>query len=57
VQDLNDRLNIPRRLSDLGVDPARIDELVEKALEDPTCGGNPVKLTAENVRRLFEESL
>ena len=57
VQELNERLNIPRRLSDLGVDPARIDELVEKALEDPTCGGNPVKLTAENVRRLFEESL
>ncbi len=57
VQELNERLNIPRRLSDLGVDPARIDELVEKALEDPTCGGNPVKLTEENVRRLFEESL
>ncbi len=57
VQELNERLNIPRRLSDLGVDPARIDEMVEKALEDPTCGGNPVKLTAENVRRLFEESL
>jgi len=57
VQDLNDRLNIPRRLSDLGVDPARIDELVEKALEDPTCGGNPVKLTAENVRQMYEEIL
>ncbi len=55
VQDLNQRLGIPRHLSEMGVERDRIDELVKKALADPTCGGNPVKLTEENVRALYEE--
>lgn len=54
VQDFNDRFEIPRTLTDLGVDPARLDDLVEMALEDPSCGGNPVPLNAENMRQLFE---
>jgi alcohol dehydrogenase class IV len=28
--------------------------LTEMALEDPSCGGNPVAMTAENTRALFE---
>jgi len=39
------------------VDTARIDELVPMALDDPSCGGNPVTLTAENVRALFEATI
>jgi hypothetical protein len=35
----------------------RIDDLVAMALEDPSCGGNPVKLTAENLKALFEAAL
>ncbi len=54
VADLNAGLGIPPSLTAMGVDPARIDELVPMALADPTAGGNPVKLTAENVRALFE---
>ena len=54
VQDFNDSFDIPRGLSDLGVDSARIDDLVEMALEDPSCGGNPVTLDATNMRQLFK---
>ncbi|WP_029029456.1 iron-containing alcohol dehydrogenase [Salinarimonas rosea] len=57
VQAFNDRFGIPRRLSDLGVTADRIDEMVAMALDDPSCGGNPVPLTAENVRGLFEAAL
>lgn len=54
VQELNDSLGIPRRLSEMGVGVDRIDELVAMALNDPSCGGNPVVLTAENTKALFE---
>ena len=37
----------------MGVDPSRIDELVPMALADPSVGGNPVAMTAENTRDLF----
>ncbi|SEO33877.1 Alcohol dehydrogenase, class IV [Salinihabitans flavidus] len=54
VQGFNDSLGIPRRLSDLGVSRERIPELAAMALKDPSCGGNPVPLTAANVTALFE---
>ncbi|RKF13431.1 iron-containing alcohol dehydrogenase [Roseovarius spongiae] len=57
VQEFNDSLGIPRSLRDLGVDPARLDELIPEALKDPSCGGNPVPLTAENLRAAYEASL
>ena len=55
VQRLNDRLNVPRRLSEMGVGHDRIDDLTDLALTDPSCGGNPVTLTRENVRALFDK--
>jgi alcohol dehydrogenase class IV len=54
VQEFNDSFAIPHRLSQLGVTPDRIDVMVEMALQDPSCGGNPVTLTAENLRELFD---
>ncbi len=57
VQEFNDALGIPRKLSDMGVDAARIDDLVSEAVKDPSCGGNPVKLTKENLRALYEASI
>lgn len=54
VQELNDSLAIPRKLSEMGAGTDRIDELVAMALNDPSCGGNPVVLTAENTKALFE---
>ena len=54
VQEFNDSLGIPRKLSDLGASADRIDEMVPMALDDPSCGGNPVALTAEAVRGLYQ---
>ncbi len=54
VMDLRSELSIPQNLSAMGVEAARLDELTEMALEDPSCGGNPVKMTRENTRALFE---
>ena len=54
VIKLRKDLGVPDKLSELGVGTDRIDEMVEMALVDPTAGGNPVKLTAENTKTLFE---
>ncbi len=54
VQAFNDSFEIPRKLSDMGVTSERMDDLVAMALEDPSCGGNPVELTAVNLKSLFE---
>ncbi|SIT80704.1 iron-containing alcohol dehydrogenase [Pontibaca methylaminivorans] len=57
VQDLNDELGIPRRISEFGVTEDRIAEMAAMAVEDPSCGGNPVKLTVENLTGLYKASL
>lgn len=54
VNDFNESFAIPKTLSDLGVSNPDLDSLVESALRDPSVGGNPVKMTAENTRALFE---
>ena len=54
VQEFNDSMGIPRKLSELGVGSDRLDELTEMALKDPSVGGNPVAMTAENTKALFE---
>ena len=54
VQAFNDSFAIPRRLGEMGVIGDRMDDLVAMALQDPSCGGNPVPLTADNLRALFE---
>jgi alcohol dehydrogenase class IV len=38
----------------MGVGNDRIDELVTMALDDPSCGGNPVTLDRSNLQALFE---
>ena len=57
VDWLNETLNIPAGLESLGVDAGRLDELTVMALEDPSVGGNPVPMTAENTRALFEAAM
>jgi alcohol dehydrogenase class IV len=55
VEALNAELGIPARLSEMGVGTDRIAEMAEMAIVDPTAGGNPVDLTAEAARKLFEQ--
>ncbi|MEO0990512.1 MAG: iron-containing alcohol dehydrogenase, partial [Pseudomonadota bacterium] len=57
VGRFNADLGIPRRLSGLGVKDPDIDRLVNGALADPSCGGNPVTLTKHNLRSLYEALL
>jgi alcohol dehydrogenase len=47
-------LGVPDKLAELGVGRDRIDEMTAMALEDPSAGGNPVKMTSENTKALFE---
>lgn len=54
ILSLREELGIPRNLSELGVEHDRLDELTQMALEDPSCGGNPIPMTSENTRALFE---
>ncbi|WP_170576466.1 iron-containing alcohol dehydrogenase, partial [Ruegeria atlantica] len=57
VQEFNDSLGIPRKLSDLGVTKASIPDLVQGAIIDPSCGGNPIELNKENLSELFKNAL
>ncbi len=54
VMQLRSDLSIPPNLSAMGVEFARLDELTDMALQDPSCGGNPVEMTRENTRALFD---
>jgi 4-hydroxybutyrate dehydrogenase len=57
VSGLNAALNIPSSLTELGVKNPNIENLVASALKDPSCGGNPVALTKENMTKLFMNCL
>ena len=54
VMDLRALLNIPANLTAMGVKAADLDMLTDMALEDPSCGGNPVEMTRANTRALYD---
>lgn len=56
VQGFNDSFAIPRTFAELGADASRMDDLITMALDDPSCGGNPVPLDRQNLKQLFERS-
>ncbi|WP_299906707.1 iron-containing alcohol dehydrogenase [uncultured Paracoccus sp.] len=57
VMELRAELGIPGNLAVMGVEASRLDELTEMALEDPSCGGNPIEMTRENTRALFDAAM
>jgi 4-hydroxybutyrate dehydrogenase len=57
VDQLNTSLGIPRNLGELGVNSPDLEALTRTALTDPCVGGNPVAMTQENTRQLFEALL
>jgi alcohol dehydrogenase class IV len=57
VLELRKKTGVPNDLKGLGVDGSRFDTMVEMSLVDPTAGGNPVPLTKEGSRKLFEAAL
>ena len=54
VMNLRKTLDIPETLTAMGVQRNRLDEMAAMALEDPSCGGNPVPLTLQNLRALYD---
>lgn len=54
VLKLRSELGVPDNLTAMGITPDRIDELSAMAIEDPSAGGNPVAMTLENTKALFE---
>ena len=54
VVQLNASLGIPASLTELGATDPDMDWLVESAMKDPSCGGNPIEMTEEYTRKLYE---
>ncbi len=57
VVKLNRELRIPENLRALGADPGRIEEYAKLAIVDPTAPGNPVPLTLDAARALYEKAI
>ncbi len=57
VDAFNDSFAIPKTLTALGVTVPDIATLVAAALRDPSTGGNPVEMTTENTRVMYESLL
>ena len=58
VMDLRKEFNIPHKLSDV-VDEQKIDleKLSKMAYDDPSTGGNPKKLTKEDMKTMYQHSI
>ena len=58
VLDLRKELNIPHKLSEIiDVKKINLDQLSKMALEDPSTGTNPKKLTIDDMKILYEHSI
>ncbi len=57
VMEMRSNLGIPHTLADLGLDGDKADLIAEMAVVDPTAGGNPVKLTVEGARAIFDAAM
>jgi alcohol dehydrogenase class IV len=58
VMDLREEFNIPHKLSDV-IDEEKIDldKLSKMAFDDPSTGGNPKKLTKEDMKTMYQHSI
>jgi alcohol dehydrogenase class IV len=61
VQDwilaLRKEIKIPHTLKDIGVDDKRVDEVAKMAAADPSAGGNPIKVGAAELGKIFVAGL
>ena len=57
VGALNTSLGIPESLAAMGVTNPDKPAILDGALKDPSCGGNPIALTRENVGTLLDMGL
>ncbi len=57
VLDLRKQTGVPNDLSGLNIDASQAETIAEMAVVDPTAGGNPIPLTKDASRKLFEAAL
>jgi alcohol dehydrogenase class IV len=57
VLDLRKEIGIPHTLREIGVDDKRIDEVALAAEADPSAGGNPIKVGAKELGKIFVAGL
>jgi len=57
ILGLRQELSIPHSLKDLGLDDERETDICEMAAVDPTAPTNPIPLTPENLRQMFDAAL
>ena len=57
ILDLRREIGIPHTVAELGVDAGKADLIAEMAIADPTAGGNPVAVTKEMARAVFDRAL
>ena len=58
ILDLRKNLNIPNKLSDvMNCSNLNLEELSLMAFEDPSTGGNPKKISKEDLKLIYEHSI
>lgn len=57
VLTLRNDLEIPHKLSDLGVEESRLEEIAAMAVEDPTAPTNPIPLTRANMLGVLDAAM
>ena len=57
IDELNESMEVPKTLKELGVENPDVERIVKDALADPSAGGNPVKMNEENTRELLQKCL
>ena len=55
--DLNSKINIPRRLSAIGVQPEHIEALADLAIADFAHPNNPKPVSREDFKKLYLKAL
>lgn len=55
--NLRAEIGIPHTLSEIGVLETHVAKLSAMAINDPSCGGNPIALTQENLAHLYRNAI
>ncbi len=57
IEELNEKLGMPRNLGEMGLGTDRIPDLVPEAVSDIATATNPIKPSPDDYARLFEEAI
>ena len=56
IENLSIRLDIPQRLSDLGIQASMIPQLAAQAMNDICTAGNPREVTVDDIINIYKEA-